>query len=137
MRLSLDDWSFPMQVGLDIGTRWGQTIAFDYDGAPYIKLTEENMSEYANEPRYRKLTDTEAIKAKIVGLKKYVQDPNGEFVKNKNYLNIIGPAGEPYDPTPKETKDIKLVETEIEDDADDLSYISEFEEFIDAELGGE
>ena len=137
MRLWLDDWSFPMQVGLDIGTRWGQTIAFDYDGAPYIKLTEENMSEYANEPRYRKLTDTEAIKAKVVGLKKYVQDPNGEFVKNKNYLNIIGPAGEPYDPTPKETQDIKQVETEVEDDTDDLSYISEFEEFIDAELGGE
>ena len=116
MRLWLDDWDFPMQVGLDIGTRWGQTIAFDYDTNPYIKAP----SEYQGQ-RYRKMSDDEAEKLDKHGLKKYVEDSNGDFMKNPNYLHIIGPAGDEvtekdYEESkekPKE-KEVPIIE-EVED----------------------
>ena len=91
MRLWLDDWDFPMQVGLDIGTRWGQTITFDYDSNPFIKI---DFNTYNGEKRYRKLSDEEAKKLNIHGIKKYVEDTNGDYIENKNYLSILEPAGE-------------------------------------------
>lgn len=31
MRVRLPDWEFPMEVGLSIGNRWGQSVDFDFD----------------------------------------------------------------------------------------------------------
>ena len=31
MRVQQPSWEFPMEVGLSIGNRWGQTIDFDFD----------------------------------------------------------------------------------------------------------
>ena len=31
MRVKQPNWEFPMEVGLSIGNRWGQTIDFDFD----------------------------------------------------------------------------------------------------------
>ena len=89
MRLWLDDWDFPMQVGLDIGTRWGQTVAFKYDTNPYI----EAPKDY-NGKRYIKIKDDVAEKNDIHGLCKYVEDINGNLMKNPNYLHILWPDGE-------------------------------------------
>lgn len=102
MRLWFDDWDFPMQVGLDIGTRWGQTVAFNYDTDPYIKL---DFSTYHGETRYKKLSDEEAKELGIHGLKKYIEDPNGDFIENKNYLSILEPAGDDLT-----EKDYKVIE---------------------------
>jgi hypothetical protein len=103
MRLWLDDWDFPMQVGLDIGTRWGQTIAFKYDTKPYI----EAPAGYTGQ-RYSKMSDEEAMKRDIHGLKKYIPDNSGNLMQNYNYLHIIAPDGEDvteadYEVTKKKT----------------------------------
>ena len=31
MRVRLDNWPFPMEVGLSIGNRWGQSVDFEFD----------------------------------------------------------------------------------------------------------
>ena len=31
MRLQLPNWEFPMEVGLSVGNRWGQSVDFDFD----------------------------------------------------------------------------------------------------------
>lgn len=31
MRVKLDNWPFPMEVGLSIGNRWGQSVDFEFD----------------------------------------------------------------------------------------------------------
>lgn len=106
MRLWLEDWDFPMQVGLDIGTRWGQTVAFDYDTKPYI----EAPSNYSGQ-RYSKMSDEEAEKKDIHGLMKYVEDNNGNLMKNPNYLHIIGPAGDDVTEKDYEVKE-EIIEEE-------------------------
>lgn len=91
MRLWYYDWDFPMQVGLEIGTRWGQTIAFDYDINPFI---EYDPNKHIGLERYSKMSDQEASLKDIHGLKKYIPDINGNFVKNPNYLQVLEPSGD-------------------------------------------
>lgn len=126
MRLWWSDWAFPMQVGLDIGTRWGQTIAFDYDTSPYIECNQN----IPNVKRYRKMSDEEANQRGAVGLMKYVEDLNGNYIKNPNYLHIKSPSGEPYNP-------IKYYENkqEVQEDIVEENNI-DFNEFLNNELGG-
>jgi len=112
MRLWFDEWDFPMQVGLDIGTRWGQTISFKYDTNPYI---EYNPNTYRGEERYSKFTDQEAAKRNLHGLKKYYLDPNGSYIKNNNYLNILYPAGD----------ELTEKDYEVKEDKDDTKDIVE------------
>lgn len=138
MRLWLDDWEFPMQVGLDIGTRWGQTVAFDYDGRPYVKIDEQGYTE--GEKRYRfydynEVNLQEGIRRKLVGKKRYVEDPNGDYVVNKHYLEIQGPAGDPYNPKDFYKEEVKEevrpeIKEEVTDDFDFTSY-------IDGQIGDE
>lgn len=138
MRLWLDDWEFPMQVGLDIGTRWGQTVAFDYDGRPYVKIDEQGYTE--GEKRYRfydynEVNLQEGIRRKLVGKKRYVEDPNGDYVVNKHYLEIQGPAGDPYNPKDfykEEIKEEVRPETKKET-TDDFDFTS----YIDGQIGDE
>lgn len=138
MRLWLDDWEFPMQVGLDIGTRWGQTVAFDYDGRPYVKIDEQGYTE--GEKRYRfydynEVNLQEGMRRKLVGKKRYVEDPNGDYVINKHYLEIQGPAGDPYNPKDFYKEEVKEevrheIKEEVTDDFDFTSY-------IDGQIGDE
>lgn len=138
MRLWLDDWEFPMQVGLDIGTRWGQTVAFDYDGRPYVKIDEQGYTE--GEKRYRfydydEVNLQEGIRRKLVGKRRYVEDPNGDYVVNKHYLEIQGPAGDPYNPKDfykEEIKEEVRPETKKET-TDDFDFTS----YIDGQIGDE
>ena len=133
MRLWLDDWEFPMQVGLDIGTRWGQTVAFDYDGRPYVKIDEQGYT--GGEKRYRfydynEVNLQEGIRRKLVGKKRYVEDPNGDYVVNKHYLEIQGPAGDPYNPKDFYKEEVKEevrpeIKEEVTDDFDFTNYIDE------------
>ena len=111
MRLWLDDWDFPMQVGLEIGTRWGQTIAFDYDINPFI--IPESYQQGVQ--RYRKMSDEEASKLDIHGLKKYIPDPNGEYINNPNYLSVLEPSGDDVSESDYEVKKEEVVE-ELPDD---------------------
>lgn len=138
MRLWLDDWEFPMQVGLDIGTRWGQTVAFDYDGRPYVKIDEQGYTE--GEKRYRfydynEVNLQEGMRRKLVGKKRYVEDPNGDYVVNKHYLEIQGPAGDPYNPKDFYKEEVKEeVRPEIKEEAtDDFDFTS----YIDGQIGDE
>lgn len=138
MRLWLDDWEFPMQVGLDIGTRWGQTVAFDYDGRPYVKIDEQGYTE--GEKRYRfydynEVNLQEGIRRKLVGKKRYVEDPNGDYVVNKHYLEIQGPAGDPYNPKDFYKEEVKEeVKQEVkEENKDDFDFTS----YIDGQIGDE
>ena len=128
MRLWLDDWDFPMQVGLDIGTRWGQTVAFDYDTRPYIPI----MSSNYNGPRYVKISDEEALAKDIHGIKKYVESPTGNLMKNPNYLHIIAPAGEDvtekdYEDTSKDIKEEKI-EVNLVDESESLPFDDLYQE---------
>lgn len=138
MRLWLDDWEFPMQVGLDIGTRWGQTVAFDYDGRPYVKIDEQGHTE--GEKRYRfydynEVNLQEGIRRKLVGKKRYVEDPNGDYVVNKHYLEIKGPAGDPYNPKDFYKEEVKEeVRPKIKEEAtDDFDFTN----YIDGQIGDE
>lgn len=138
MRLWLDDWEFPMQVGLDIGTRWGQTVAFDYDGRPYVKIDEQGYTE--GEKRYRfydynEVNLQEGMRRKLVGKKRYVEDPNGDYVVNKHYLEIQGPAGDPYNPKDFYKEEVKEeVKSEVkEENKDDFDFTS----YIDGQIGDE
>lgn len=138
MRLWLDDWEFPMQVGLDIGTRWGQTVAFDYDGRPYVKIDEQGYTE--GEKRYRfydynEVNLQEGIRRELVGKKRYVEDPNGDYVVNKHYLEIQGPAGDPYNPKDFYKEEVKEeVRPEVkEENKDDFDFTS----YIDGQIGDE
>lgn len=138
MRLWLDDWEFPMQVGLDIGTRWGQTVAFDYDGRPYVKIDEQGYTE--GEKRYRfydynEVNLQEGMRRKLVGKKRYVEDPNGDYVVNKHYLEIQGPAGDPYNPKDFYKEEVKEeVKPEVkEENKDDFDFTS----YIDGQIGDE
>ena len=138
MRLWLNDWEFPMQVGLDIGTRWGQTVAFDYDGRPYVKIDEQGYTE--GEKRYRfydysEVNLQEGMRRKLVGKKRYVEDPNGDYVVNKHYLEIKGPAGDPYNPKDFYKEEIKEeVKQEVkEENKDDFDFTS----YIDGQIGDE
>ena len=118
MRLWLDDWDFPMQVGLDIGTRWGQTIAFKYDTKPYIEAPENYIGK-----KYSKMSDEEAEKKDIHGLKKYYEDANGNLIENKNYLHIICPDGSEVT-----EKDYKELEEECkEPDEEPVNLVEEDE----------
>ena len=138
MRLWLDDWEFPMQVGLDIGTRWGQTVAFDYDGRPYVKIDEQGYTE--GEKRYRfygydEVNLQEGMRRSLIGKKRYVEDPNGDYVVNKHYLEIQGPAGDPYNPKDFYKGEVKQevkeeVKEEVTDDFD-------FTNYIDGQIGDE
>ena len=113
MRMWQDDWAFPMQVGLDIGNRWGQTVAFNYDGRPYVKVDEqtpepgEKTYHYIS---YDEMSFDEGNAKGIIGKGRYVEDSNGDYVVNKKYLHIQSPAGDPCDPSsvkppePKETE---------------------------------
>lgn len=138
MRLWLDDWEFPMQVGLDIGTRWGQTVTFDYDGRPYVKIDEQGYTE--GEKRYRfydynEVNLQEGMRREIVGKKRYVEDPNGDYVVNKHYLEIQGPAGDPYNPKDFYKEEVKEeVKQEVkEENKDDFDFTS----YIDGQIGDE
>ena len=124
MRLWFDDWDFPMQVGLEIGTRWGRTIAFDYDTNPYIIPT----SYQPNIKRYRKLSDEEASKYNLHGLKKYIEDPNGEYIVNENYLHILEPAGEPVT---EEDYIVKEDSKEIIEEHIEVDQLNDFDEYSD------
>ena len=122
MRLWLDDWDFPMQVGLDIGTRWGQTVAFDYDTKPYV----EAPSTFTGQ-RYTKMSDEEAQRKDIHGLKKYIPDSNGNLMENPNYLHIIGPGGEDvtekdYEVVVEEPKEEKIEEIKEVDENGELPF---------------
>ena len=110
MRLWLEDWDFPMQVGLDIGTRCGQTIAFEYDTRPYIEAPQNYTGK-----RYIKISDEVAAKNDIHGLMKYVGDVNGNLMENPNYLHIIAPAGEELSPKDYEVEEIHEEKIEIEE----------------------
>ena len=138
MRLWLDDWEFPMQVGLDIGTRWGQTVAFDYDGRPYVKIDEQGYTE--GEKRYRfydynEVNLQEGMRRKLVGKKRYVEDSSGDYVVNKHYLEIKGPAGDPYNPKDFYKEEVKEeVRPEIKEEAtDDFDFTN----YIDGQIGDE
>ena len=123
MRLWLDDWDFPMQVGLDIGTRWGQTVAFDYDTRPYIEAPTD-----FNGVRFRKMTDEEASQKDIHGLKKYIEDTNGNLMKNPMYLHIIAPSGEEVTEKDYEEKvdKVEIIEEVTEDVLDNDNLYSPF-----------
>ena len=60
MILQEPSWEFPLIVGLDIGTRWGNCIEFEYDpktykilapgGKPYVKEEKKEVIEKKEEP---------------------------------------------------------------------------------------
>ena len=112
-----------MQVGLDIGTRWGQTVAFDYDTRPYIEAPTD-----FNGVRFRKMTDEEASQKDIHGLKKYIEDTNGNLMKNPMYLHIIAPSGEEVTEKDYEEKvdKVEITEEVAEDVLDNDNLYSPF-----------
>ena len=110
MRLWLDDWDFPMQVGLDIGTRWGQTVAFKYDTRPYIEAPDDYTGK-----RYIKITDEVAAKRDLHGLKKYIEDIHGNLMENPNYLHILEPDGDDVTEKDYEVKEEKPKNDKIEE----------------------
>lgn len=127
MRLWQDDWAFPMQVGLDIGTRWGQTVAFNYDGRPYVKIDErapkpgEKRYKYIS---YEEMSFEEGCAKNIIGRKRYYEHPEGDYVVNENYLHIQQPAGDPYNPkdfvVEEKPKVEEVPDTLDEDEAESL-----------------
>ena len=130
MRLWQDDWAFPMQVGLDIGTRWGQTVAFNYDGRPYVKIDErapkpgEKRYKYIS---YEEMSFEEGCAKNIIGRKRYYEHPEGDYVVNENYLHIQQPAGDPYNPKDFVVEE-KLKVEEIPDtiDEDEVESLDDF-----------
>ena len=100
MRIWWDSWEFPMKVGLDIGTRWGQSVSFKYDERMFIKVNKNTPKDI---PRYRyisydELPFEEGVARGIIGKHRYVEDVNGEYIRNSRYLCIQEPDGEPYNP---------------------------------------
>jgi len=121
MRLWYEDWDFPMQVGLDIGTRWGQTVAFEYDTKPYIEAPKDFTGK-----RYIKMNDDVAAKNDIHGLMKYIEDINGNLMKNPNYLHIIGPAGDELTEKDYEVKETTETKEEVSsDEVDNSNYFDD------------
>lgn len=53
MRVQLPNWEFPMEVGLSIGNRWGQSVDFNFDKNTF----------YALEPKKEKASDNDICKS--------------------------------------------------------------------------
>ena len=71
MRLQLPTWEFPIDVGLEIGNRWGCTFAFKFDPKTY---------------------------------------------------QVVEPAGDLYEPKPKEEKKVVEVIEEVRDEIPEISF---------------
>lgn len=63
MRVQQPSWEFPMEVGLSIGNRWGQTIDFDFD---------VNTLEVTG-PKQDPISDNDICKA--LGIKQKEKEP--------------------------------------------------------------
>ena len=60
MRIKLPNWEFPMEVGLSLGNRWGQSVDFNFDPNtleiiepkwdPYYPPEENKVEEVQEEP---------------------------------------------------------------------------------------
>lgn len=114
MRMWFPDWQFPMKVGLAISSRWGTNIDFEYDDRKYIEITPDmdltGLTRYSQHPREWQLQNN------TFGPFSFYEDPNGNFIENKNFLGILEPAGEDLsssDYEPKEKEKIEIIEEPI------------------------
>ena len=71
MRVRLEGWEFPMEVGLSIGNRWGQSVDFDFN-PDTLEITS---------PKGDPITDKDI--RKNLGLEKKVEKP-----KEENYEDL-------------------------------------------------
>ena len=109
MRFWFPDWKFPMKVGLAISNRWGTNIDFDYDETSHILIPDGVIPQ----KRYRLLSPEEQERVNRFGPHAYVEDPNGIYMDNPNYLHIVAPSGEPVTEDDYKVKE-KIVEKEPE-----------------------
>ncbi|MBO7615092.1 MAG: hypothetical protein J6T15_05290 [Bacilli bacterium] len=91
MRMWFPDWQFPMKVGLAISSRWGTNIDFEYDDRAFIPIEGAVSPE---EKRYKQMDYEWQVANKTFGPFSFVEDPDGNFIKNPNFLGILEPSGE-------------------------------------------
>ena len=92
MRVKEPNWPFPMETGLSIGNRWGQSIDFEYDRETLdiIKpkgdiLNEKDLSKYLNlKSNKEKVEEEESIDTKtLVDIsEEEIQENYGDFSTN-------------------------------------------------------
>ena len=116
-----------MKVGLDIGTRWGQSVSFKYDERMFIKVNENTPKDI---PRYKyisydELPFEEGVARGIIGKHRYIEDVNGKYIRNSRYLCIQEPDGEPYNPKDFVKEEVK------EEKQEDIIQESLFTDEID------
>ena len=113
------DWQFPMKVGLAISSRWGTNIDFDYDGRAFIEAGD------STDTRYKQMPYEWQIANQKFGPYSFIEDPNGDFIKNPNYLHILEPSGEdvtPDDYKEEVKKEVKEEVKEVEDTDEEISF---------------
>lgn len=60
MRLQLPNWEFPMEVGLGIGTRWGQCIDFIFDTKDF-HIIKPKMEEYHPREEHKEVVEEKEV----------------------------------------------------------------------------
>lgn len=78
MRLQLPGWEFPMEVGLEIGNRWGQTFAFAFDKKTFDIL--EPKSEPIPEFEEEKEEEKEVEEQKLTEVQEFLFNTDGEEI---------------------------------------------------------
>ncbi len=112
MRMWFPDWQFPMKVGLAISCRWGTNIDFEYDDRKFIEITPD--MDLTNKKRYRQLPSDWQRANNTFGPYSFVEDSNGSFIENPNFLHILEPAGEDLTEKDYEVKEETKVEETFE-----------------------
>ena len=118
MRMWFPDWQFPMKVGLAISSRWGTNIDFDYDDRKYIEITPD--MDLTGKKRYKQMPLEWQQARNMFGPYSFVEDPDGNYVENPNFLHILEPAGEELTESDYEVKEEKVEEVYIPDE--EISY---------------
>ena len=116
MRMWFPDWQFPMKVGLAISSRWGTNIDFEYDDRKYIEITPD--MDLTNKKRYKQMSYEWQVENNTFGPYSFIEDPNGNYIENPNFLGILEPAGE--DLTEKDYEVKKEVKEEVPEIIEDF-----------------
>ena len=111
MRMWFPDWQFPMKVGLAISSRWGTNIDFDYDDRSYIEITPD--MDIKGKTRYKQMPYEWQVANNKFGPYSFVEDSNGNYIKNPNFLGILEPSGEELTEKDYEVKEVKEEPKEV------------------------
>ncbi len=111
MRMWFPDWKFPMKVGLAISGRWGTNIDFEYDDRKYIEIVPG--MDLTDKKRYKQMPEDWQAANVAFGPYSFVEDLEGNYIENPNFLHILEPAGEEVSEKDYEVKE-EVVE-EVQD----------------------